>query len=130
MPTILVVDDEPEILNIIDQALSRHGFEVLKATGGNQAIELFEKSQTPVALLLTDVVMPGMSGPMVVDRLLAANPSLPVLFMSAYDERQVVQRYVVKEGFALLVKPFDLKMLEEKIRELLPASPLGKSQHA
>jgi hypothetical protein len=50
--------------------------------------------------------------------------------MSAYDERQVVQRYVVKEGFALLVKPFDLKMLEEKVRELLPTSPLGKSQHA
>lgn len=115
---------------MIDQALSRHGFDVLKATSGIQAIELSEKSQTPVDLLLTDVVMPGMSGPMVVDRLLASNPSLPVLFMSAYDERQVVQRYVIKEGFALMVKPFDLATLEERVRELLPTPSTTKGSHA
>jgi CheY-like chemotaxis protein len=121
--TILVVDDEQEILNFVQSALNRVGFNVVQALNGDMALELFEKLPTPVDLLLTDVVMPGMSGPMLVDRLLAMQPSLPVLFMSGYDDRQVVQRYVLKEGFALLPKPFSLDALSDKVHELIPASP-------
>jgi CheY-like chemotaxis protein len=129
--TILVVDDEQDILNFVQSALSRNGFTVIQAQSGDIAVDLFGKQTTPVDLLLTDVVMPGMSGPMLVDRLLAVQPSLPVLFMSGYDDRQVVQRYVLKEGFSLLPKPFTLEALSEKVLELIPAAPpAGKPQTA
>ena len=121
MRTILVVDDEQDILNFVQSALHRVGFSVVQAQSGDVALQLFEKMQSPVDLLLTDVVMPGMSGPMLVDRLLAVQPSLPVLFMSGYDDRQIVQRYVLKEGFALLPKPFTLEALNEKVNEMLPS---------
>ena len=121
--TILVVDDEQDILNIVETALNREGFAVVQALDGNMALELFRKLAAPVDLLLTDVVMPGISGPMLVDQLLAMQPSLPVLFMSGYDDRQIVQRYVLKEGFALLSKPFSLESLCQKVNELLPTPP-------
>jgi CheY-like chemotaxis protein len=126
--TILVVDDEQDILKVVEAALNRGGFEVVHAHSGVMALDLFEKLQKPVDLLLTDVVMPGMSGPMLVDRLLAIQPSLPVLFMSGYDDRQVVLRYVLKEGFALLPKPFTIDSLCRKVNEMLPASPEGNPQ--
>jgi CheY-like chemotaxis protein len=122
--TILVVDDEQDILNFVQSALNRAGFTVVQAQSGDMALELFEKLQVSFDLLLTDVVMPGMSGPMLADRLLSLQPSLPVLFMSGYDDRQVVQRYVLNEGFALLPKPFSLEALTSKVNELIPASPV------
>ena len=131
MRTILVVDDEQDILNIVEAALQREGYTVLQAHSGDMALELFQARQAPIDLLLTDVVMPGMSGPMLVDRLLAMQPSLPVLFMSGYDDRQVVLRYVLKEGFSLLPKPFSLEVLCRKVNEMLPSAPAnGKSQTA
>lgn len=92
------------------------------------ALELFQNSPTPIDLLLTDVVMPGMSGPMLVDRLLAMQPTLQVLFMSGYDDRQVVLRYVLKEGFALLAKPFTMEALCREVNEILPLTPAAKPQ--
>jgi CheY-like chemotaxis protein len=131
LPTILVVDDEQDILNFVQSALNRAGYTVVQAHSGDMALELFETLQVTFDLLLTDVVMPGMSGPMLVDRLLAMQPSLPVLFMSGYDDRQVVQRYVLKEGFALLPKPFTIETLNAKINELIPIPPSGtQSQSA
>jgi len=128
--TILVVDDEQEILNFVQTALNRVGFSVVQAQSGDTALELFGKLEVPVDLLLTDVVMPGMSGPMLVDRLLAMQPSLPVLFMSGYDDRQVVQRYVLKEGFALLPKPFTLEMLNDKVQEMMPDAPVNNKSRS
>ena len=131
MRTILVVDDEQEILNFVQSALNRMGFSVVLALSGDIALDLFGKLSDPIDLLLTDVVMPGISGPMLVDRMLAMQPSLPVLFMSGYDDRQVVQRYVLKEGFALLPKPFTLEALHDKVHELVPVAPgHGKTQSA
>jgi len=120
LQTILVVDDEQEILNFVNSALTRMGYAVVQASSGDAALGIFAKMEAPVDLLLTDVVMPGMSGPMLADRLLSLQPSLPVLFMSGYDDRQVVQRYVLQEGFALLPKPFTLEILNQKVQELLP----------
>jgi CheY-like chemotaxis protein len=74
-------------------------------------------------ILAIAAMMPGMSGPMLVDRLLAMQPSLPVLFMSGYDGRQVVQRFVLNEGFALIPKPFTIETLSQKVHELLPCAP-------
>ena len=130
MRTILVVDDEQEILNFVQTALNRVGFSVVQAQSGDIALERFGKLEVSVDLLLTDVVMPGMSGPMLVDRLLALQPSLPVLFMSGYDDRQVVQRYVLNQGFALLTKPFTLEMLNDKVQEMIPAAPVNNKSRS
>lgn len=127
---ILVVDDEQDVLTFVESALLRLGFEVILAQNGDVALDILAKPLPPVDLLLTDVVMPGISGPMLVDRVLAMQPSLPVLFMSGYDDRQVVQRYVLKEGFALLPKPFTLETLSAKVQELLPTLPANKTQSA
>ena len=104
--TILVVDDEPDMLRLVEAILTEQGYKVTLAKGAENAIRTFEKLNPRPDLILTDVVMPGMSGPMLIDHLLTLEPNLRVLFMSGYDDRQVVQRYVVEKGFALVAKPF------------------------
>lgn len=116
--TILVVDDEPEIRRLVTAMLTRNGHSVLSADCGENAIRLFQNNpQTD--LLLTDVVAPGMSGPMIADEIAALKPGIKVLFMSGFDGTQVVQRYVVEKGYSLLVKPFTMEQLERKVQGLL-----------
>ena len=123
--TVLVVDDEPNVLQLVESILEGAGYSVIGASSAAGAIKAFEKMARRPDLLLTDVVMPGMSGPMLVDHLLAKQPGLKVLFMSGYDDRQVVQRYVVEKGFRLLAKPFSLNALrsavEAEIEAVAPA---------
>jgi DNA-binding NtrC family response regulator len=119
LQSILVVDDEPEVRKLVGAMLSGYGYRVITADNGENAIKAFKKAQPPVDLLLTDVVAPGMAGPVVADKLAELNPELRVLFMSGYDNTQVVQRYVVEKGFALLRKPFTMEQLEAKVREVL-----------
>jgi two-component system cell cycle sensor histidine kinase/response regulator CckA len=116
--TILVVDDEPEIRKLVAAMLTRNGYRVLSADNGENAVKLF-KNNPGIDLLLTDVVSPGMSGPMIADQIAALNPAIKVLFMSGYDSTQVVQRYVVEKGYSLLIKPFTMEQLERKVKELL-----------
>lgn len=128
--TVLVVDDEPDVRKLVGAMLSGYGYKVLTADNGENAIRIFHKSQQPVDLLLTDVVSPGMSGPMVADRLAESNPSLKVLFMSGYDNTQVVQKYVVERGYALLPKPFTMEQLEKKVREVLESPRTATSSQS
>lgn len=113
--TILVVDDEPNVLQLVESILEEAGYGVIGASSAANAIKAFDKMPHRPDLLLTDVVMPGMSGPMLVDQLLTKQPDLKVLFMSGYDDRQVVQRYVVEKGFRLLAKPFSLNGLRSAV---------------
>ncbi len=117
--TILVVDDEPEVRKLVGAMLTREGYKVLIADSGDPAIKTFTKHAAPIDLLLTDVVSPGMSGPMLADHLIEMQPNLRVLFMSGYDDTQVVQKYVVERGFSLLTKPFTLDQLRDKVRHCL-----------
>ena len=117
--TVLVVDDEPEMLRLVDAILSEQGYTVVTAKGADAAIRIFENMRERPAMLLTDVVMPGMSGPMLVDRLLETEPALRVLFMSGYDDRKVVQRYVVEKGFSLISKPFTIQRLGSCVKDVL-----------
>src|SRR5579863_8015143 len=124
--TILVVDDEPEIRKLVAAMVARQGYNVLTADNGEHAITVLRNQKTPINLLLTDVVAPGMSGPMLADKLVEMQPGLRVIFMSGYDNTQVVQRYVVEKGYELLHKPFTVEELGRKVGEMfaksLPAS--------
>ncbi len=119
--TVLVVDDEPEVRKLVAAMLVRNGYKVLSADSGENAIRLF-RNNPDTELLLTDVVAPGMSGPMIADEIAALKPEIKVLFMSGYDGTQVVQRYVIEKGYSLLVKPFTVEQLERKVRGVLAAA--------
>jgi two-component system cell cycle sensor histidine kinase/response regulator CckA len=125
--TILVVDDEPEIRKLVSAMLSTTGYSIILADTGEQAIKLFRKQPNAIDLLLADVVAPGMAGPTLADQLTELKPDLKVLFMSGYDSRQVVQKYVVEKGYMLLTKPFTVKQLEEKVAEALKGSRASRS---
>lgn len=118
---VLVVDDEPEIRKLVSAILTRQGYRVYTADDGENALRLF-KTLGRVDLLLTDVVAPGLSGPMIADHLAELQPGLKVLFMSGYDATQVVQRYVVEKGYSLLVKPFTPSQLLEKAGAVMAAA--------
>jgi two-component system cell cycle sensor histidine kinase/response regulator CckA len=120
--TILVVDDEPEVRKLVGAMLSREGYKVLVSDSGDPAIKTFTKHGAPVDLLLTDVVSPGMSGPVLADHLVELQPNLRVLFMSGFDNTQVVQKYVLEKGFSLLIKPFTMEQLRQKVHETLAGS--------
>ncbi len=116
--TVLVVDDEPEIRKLVAAMVGQLGSEALTANSGERALTL-HRNQGPVALLITDVVAPGMSGPMLADKLATVQPGLKVLFISGYDSTHVVQKYVVEKGHALLAKPFTVAELKSKLDALL-----------
>lgn len=118
--TILVVDDEPEIRKLVGAMVNQFGFTAITADSGEHALTLYKNQKEPLALLITDVVQPGMSGPMLADKLTAMQPDLKVLYISGYDNTHVVQKYVVEKGHALLAKPFSVVELQNKVREILP----------
>lgn len=116
---ILVVDDEPEIRKLVGAVISHAGYTALTADSGEHALTLVKKQKNPLELLITDVVQPGMSGPMLADRLTALQPDLKVLYISGYDSTHVVQKYVVEKGHALLTKPFTIEELRAKVSTIL-----------
>jgi len=122
--TVLVVDDEQDLRSLVANVLTEYGYKVVTASSGAKAVALIEKMETPPDLMLTDVVMPGMSGPMLADQLLAKFSGARVLFMSGFDERQVVQRYVVEKGFTLITKPFQLHNLCAAVKKAIESTPL------
>jgi two-component system cell cycle sensor histidine kinase/response regulator CckA len=99
--------------------LTEEGYEVIAAKSADLAIKAFGRLPRQPDLLITDVVMPGMSGPMLVDRLRQLAPDLKVLFMSGYDDRHVVRSYVVDKGYQLISKPFTVKRLRLAIDEVI-----------
>jgi DNA-binding NtrC family response regulator len=118
MKTILVVDDEPEIRKLVAAMLTRNGYRVLSADSGDNAIKLLE-TNPEIDLLLSDVVAPGMSGPMIAEQIVALRPDVKVLFMTGYDGTQIVRRFVVDKGYSLIVKPFTMDQLASSIRAIL-----------
>ena len=120
--TILVVDDEPEIRKLVGAMVGQFGYTAITADSGEHALTVYKNQRSPLTLLITDVVQPGMSGPMLADKLTALQPDLKVLYISGYDNTHLVQKYVVEKGHALLAKPFTVEELKDKMRELLPAA--------
>lgn len=116
---ILVVEDDPELCKLIGDVLERAGYRVLRAAAPEQALRLAEEHAGQVDLLLTDVVLPRMSGRELAARLHALQPSLAVLYTSGYADRAVVQNGIVEEQAAFLEKPFSKSTLLACVREAL-----------
>jgi len=117
--TVLVVDDEPDVRKLVGAMVKQFGYAVLTADSGDRALTIYKHYASPIELLITDVVAPGMSGPMLADKLSAMQSDLKVLYISGYDQTQVVRKYVVEKGHALLAKPFTMEELRAKVTELL-----------
>ena len=114
-----MVDDEPEIRKLVGAMVTQFGYSVLTADSGDHAITVYKNHKSPIELLITDVVAPGMSGPMLADKLSAIQPDLKVLYISGYDNTHVVQKYVVEKGHVLLSKPFTMDQLKAQVIALL-----------
>jgi CheY-like chemotaxis protein len=123
--TVLVVDDEPEVRKLVSAMVTQFGYNVLTADSGEHALTLYKNHKEPIELLITDVVAPGMSGPMLADKLTTLQPDLKVLYISGYDNTHVVQKYVVEKGHELLTKPFTVEQMQNKVRQMLRPQKSG-----
>ncbi len=117
--TILAVDDDRGVLNFLDSILQSAGYHVLCADGGWNAIQVYEACEETIHLLVTDVIMPDLTGPVVAERLRARQPDLPVLFISGHHDADMLQRFVTQKGFALLPKPFTMESLLRGVDDAL-----------
>ena len=119
--TILAVDDDRAVLGLVSMALNGAGYRVLSADGGWAAIAAYDASEDRIDLLLTDVIMPDLTGPVVAERLCAKQPNLAVLFVSGFHDADLVQRFVTRKGFTLLPKPFTVESLLRVVEDSLSA---------
>ena len=117
--TILVVDDEEAMRAIMADFLSQLGYNILSAAEGQQALRMAEDYSGIIHLLLTDVTMDGMSGPELAEALLKKRPAVKVVFVSGFPEGSVAPDGVLKPGTVLLQKPFTIRLLSAKLREVL-----------
>ncbi len=117
--TILVVEDEKAVRDLTVRMLERLGYKVLIASGGQEALEISAGHKGRISLLLTDVVMPKMSGRQLADALIAERPDMKVVFVSGYTENTVIHHGVPDGGIEFLPKPFSREVLARKLREVL-----------
>ena len=123
--TILFVEDEQSVRELVSEYLSARGYQVLDAADGVQALEIAAAHGGKIQLLITDVVMPRLSGRELAARLTAARPNLKVLYISGYTDDSVFRHGVLQGGMDFLQKPFNLKALAAKIREVLERVPVN-----
>jgi PAS domain S-box-containing protein len=127
--TILLVEDQKEVRSLAQQALAMNGYTVLEAGSGGEALRIAKQYQARIDLLVTDVVMPGMSGRELAGHLLGQLPGLKVLFMSGYTDDAVVRHGILSADANFLQKPFTPYGLARKVREVLdPADHPASAQ--
>jgi PAS domain S-box-containing protein len=120
--TVLLAEDDPSVREIVAQVLAQKGYRVLRAPDGQTAIEMARGQRGALHLLVTDLVMPGMTGRELAETLRAERPGLRVLYMSGYTDDAVVRHGVLEEGMPYLQKPFTPRALAAKVREVLDRS--------
>lgn len=121
--TILLVEDELAVRVLCRRVLDRMGYRVVDASSGVEALNLVENGSLRPELLLTDVVMPGISGRELADRLHKIQPDAKVLYMSGYTDEAIVRHGVLEPGVAFIEKPFTPELLLRRVRETLDAVP-------
>jgi anti-anti-sigma factor len=121
--TVLLVEDEDGVRDLVGDILQENGYAVLEARDGGQAIQISESHPGPIHLLLTDVVMPQIGGRALAERLAPLRPEMKVLYMSGYTENAIVHHGVLDQGTAYVQKPFRAETLTQKVREVLDTAP-------
>ncbi|PYQ25267.1 MAG: hybrid sensor histidine kinase/response regulator [Acidobacteria bacterium] len=119
--TLLLVEDDASVRELLRELLESAGFRVLEASRPGEAVEIVKSRREPIDLLVTDVVMPEMTGPELARRLEDLRPGLRLLFLSGYTEGVVLDKGLVSDGAHFLQKPFTTDALEAKVREVLDA---------
>ncbi|HXW16930.1 MAG TPA: response regulator, partial [Candidatus Acidoferrales bacterium] len=116
--TVLVAEDEPSLLKLTHKLLARLGYSVLEAPNGEEALKVANGFRGKIDLLLTDVVMPGMGGPVLAQMLAASRPDTKILFMSGYTDGAIADRGVLDEGVFMIRKPFTQAQLTRSLDEI------------
>ena len=116
---VLLVEDEDAVRRLAQLGLKNSGYTVLEARDGAEALELAAGHPGRIDLLITDVVMPGMSGPLMAEQLRAARPNLKVLFLSGYTDPAVLRHGILHDEMPFLQKPFTPFSLASRVREVL-----------
>ena len=120
--TILLVEDEGAIRELMRRMLEAHGYRVLEARDGHEATALAEAHRAPIDLLVTDVAMPGISGFDVVDMVIGGHPETKVLFVTGQADHVAVRGGLKESGRPFLLKPYTHVDLAQKIREVLESA--------
>src|SRR5579863_8909628 len=122
--TILVVEDEANLRYLARLFLEKQGYKVIEAADGAVAMQIAVAHEGTIHLLLTDVIMPGMNGRELAQRISEIRPNVKILYMSGYTENVIGTNGIMDAGVRLLQKPFNLRDLKDKVREVLDASPI------
>jgi hypothetical protein len=117
--TVLVVEDEPAVRELIVRILNKHSFDVLQAEGGDSALRASDEHPGRIDVLLTDVIMPGMSGAELAERLSSRRPGTRILYMSGYTDDVIGEHGVLPEHTEFLHKPFNASQLVKRIRDVM-----------
>ncbi len=117
--TVLLAEDDPSVRAVVSEVLAQKGYRVMRAPDGQAALEMARGHPAEIRLLITDIVMPGMTGRDLAEALKAERPGLRVLYMSGYTDDAVVRHGVLEEGMPYLQKPFSPRALASKVREVL-----------
>jgi len=128
--TILLVEDEDDLRAMAAEVLGMMGYTVLQAGSGEEALGIWKEHASGIDLLLTDVVMPGMSGGELVRQATSSRPDTKVLYMSGYTDDTIVRHGVFASAAAFIQKPFRLQALSRKVREVLDITPRGRSKRS
>ncbi len=116
---ILVAEDEPLVLEVLESTLNQYGYTVLIAKDGKEAWELFQQHQEDISLVIFDAIMPEMSGDELLEKIQHLKPDMPLICISGYSEEGIHQNFILKEGLEYLEKPFSPETILQKIKEVL-----------
>jgi CheY-like chemotaxis protein len=117
--TILLVEDDDRVRTLVRAMLQKFGYRVLEATDGSVALQVCDRHEGPIHLLLTDVIMPQLSGKELAERITEVRPDINVLFMSGYTDNHIATHGILDEGVALIQKPFSETELLKTVRIVL-----------
>jgi DNA-binding response OmpR family regulator len=121
--TVLLVEDAPMIRRLAKKVMTKAGYTVLEAGDGDEAMTAADAHREPIDIVLTDLIMPGLSGVDLAQRLTALRPATRVLYMSGYTDNAIVRNGLLAEGAPFLQKPFTPEELLRKLRQVLDAQP-------
>jgi len=120
--TILLVEDEQSLRKLAHKILKDVGYAVLEAEGGSKALEIAEQYKSRIDLLLTDVIMPGINGRMLAEKLSAARPDMKILYMSGYAEGEIARHGFLQPSVQVLRKPFTCEELTQRVQQVITAA--------